>query len=85
MTKKILREAIPALLCELESTGLKPTTMKHYRRAYRKFEEYAKAKGQTEVSHELEAFFISIQEDKMNRRVLHPREFRTGAFPFFGF
>ena len=77
MTKLLLREAIPALLCESESTGLKPATIKHYQRAYRILEEYAKGQGQTEVSHELEESFLSIQTDKLNRSVLHPREFRT--------
>jgi integrase len=77
MANILLREAIPALLCVLESAGLKPRTIEHYRRAYQKLEEYAKAKGQTEVSHELEESFLSLQVDKLSRRILQPREFRT--------
>ena len=77
MTKILLKKAIPALLCELESAGLRPATINHYRRAYRKFEKYAKAKGQTKASSELEESFTAIQSDKMRTRVLHPREFRT--------
>ena len=30
MTKILLKEAIPALLCELESAGLRPATIHHY-------------------------------------------------------
>lgn len=77
MTKILLNEAIPALVCELESAGLRPATINHYRRAYRKFEKYAKAKGQTKASSELEESFTAIMSDKMRMKVLHPREFRT--------